>query len=218
MRLLDLFCGAGGAAMGYHRAGFDEIVGVDIAQQKRYPFEFVQADALEYVAEHGQKFDLIHASPPCQRYTLMNQRWPGAQEKHPDSLPPTREALMTTGRSYVIENVVGAPMRDFITLCGRSFGLGTHRHRKFETNFFLFSTPMWCRGWRDHAGVYGAHPDGGKIWTRKDGSAPLLRVGSLEEARSRMGINWMVWDELKEAIPPAYTEFIGREFLRQLQC
>ena len=200
--------------MGYHRAGF-EVVGVDTAFQKHYPFEFYQADALTYPPD---SFDVIHASPPCQAYSSMNRRWPGAQDKWPRLIEPLREALKATGLTYVIENVVGAPMENYITLCGRSFDLGTHRHRKFECSALLLNTPMWCRGWRDHAGVYGRYPDGGRIWTRKDGHAPLVRVGSLLEAQQRMGIDWMTWPELKEAIPPAYTEYIGRQLMAYLQA
>lgn len=199
--------------MGLHRAGF-EVIGFDIEPQKNYPFEFHQQDAFDVDLSD---FDAVWASPPCQRYSLMNQRWPGAAEKWPDLVPEIRSRLDTAGRPYIIENVIGAPMKNFITLCGRSFGLGTHRHRKFETNWLALATPMWCKGWRDHAGVYGNHPDGGRIWTRKDGHSPLLRVGSLEEANHRMGIDWMEWSELKEAVPPPYSEFMGKQLIKTLE-
>src|SRR5262245_2184895 len=118
MRLLDLFCGAGGAAMGYHRAGFDTIVGVDIKPQPRYPFTFVLGDALEYVKAHGHEYDAIHASPPCQDHV----RSPGPAPKHGTGwqLAATRDALLGT---WVIENVPGAPMRPDYKLCGCMFGL-----------------------------------------------------------------------------------------------
>ena len=136
MRLLDLFCGVGGAAMGYSRAGFDEIIGVDIAPQPRYPFTFVQADALEYVAEYGHEFDAIHASPPCQYYSRLHFL-PWLKDKvYWRSIPPTRDGLDSTGKPWVIENVedAGWDMLDSFTLCGRAFGLPIFRHRRFETS------------------------------------------------------------------------------------
>src|SRR5512139_314282 len=146
-RILDLFCGAGGAAVGYHRAGFD-VVGVDINPQPNYPFEFVQADALWALQQlqvgslldyHLSDFDAIHASPPCQRYSTATKR-NGTELEHPDLIGPTRELLQATGLPYVIENVVGAPLRDSILLCGSWFALGADgyrlkRHRLFETSW-----------------------------------------------------------------------------------
>jgi DNA (cytosine-5)-methyltransferase 1 len=131
MRLLDLFCGAGGAAMGYYRAGYTEIVGVDIHPQKRYPFTFVQGDALEYLAAHGHEFDLIHASPPCQAYSRARML---QGNDHPDLVGPTRELLIASGKPYIIENVVGAPLINPIRLTGTMFGLLTVRPRLFESN------------------------------------------------------------------------------------
>ena len=250
-RLLDLFSGAGGAAMGYHRAGF-EVVGVDIKPQPHYPFEFHQADALEYVAalaegiicpgcrsicagdhnsfwcdacgqlwpkghDWGAKFDAIHASPPCQAYTPMSNRWRAsgrATREWPRLIEPIRSLLEPLGVPWVMENVQGAPLRADVKLCGYPFGLRVHRHRLFETSGLIFGMTLQCRGWKDHVGVYGDHPDGGRLWTRKDGHAPLRRAASIEEGRAAMGIDWMDWPELKEAIPPAYTEWIGVQ-LRQ---
>jgi DNA (cytosine-5)-methyltransferase 1 len=136
MRLLDLFCGAGGAAMGYHRAGFDEIVGVDIEPQPRYPFAFFQGDALEYCAAHGSEFDAIHASPPCQAYTRMARgllESQGRGREYPDLIHATRSALHLAGVVSVIENVPGAPLLGPVMLCGSSFGLLVQRHRLFES-------------------------------------------------------------------------------------
>lgn len=211
--LLDLFCGAGGAARGYQQAGF-YVVGVDIKPQPRYAGdEFIQADAMTFPLDG---YDAIHASPPCQAYTLMNQRWPGAADKHPRLIEETRSRLTESSALFVIENVVGAPLRNAIKLCGSNFGLGTVRHRLFESNAFMLAPGCHCRGWRDHAGVFGMHPDGGRLWTRKDGHAPQRRVGSLLEGQQRMGIDWMVWTELKEAIPPAYTHYIGTQLMAVL--
>lgn len=199
-RLLDLFCGAGGAAMGYHRAGFD-VVGVDVVDQPRYPFEFIQADATEFPLDG---FDAIHASPPCQAYTTMNNR-------HGSSSPPliaqTRELLEATGVPWVIENVSGAlsQMRSPIELTGEMFGLRVHRPRLFESNIALLAPARPPRQ-LDPVAVYGKQ-DGRRLWTRADGSE--LRVANVETGGAAMGIDWMTWDELREAIPPAYTEYIG---------
>jgi DNA (cytosine-5)-methyltransferase 1 len=158
-RLLDLFCGAGGAGMGYHRAGFD-VVGVDIASQKNYPFEFIQGDALAYCAEHGHEFDAIHASPPCQAHSAMKTMY-NARE-HLDLVPQTREALRATGKPYVIENVPGAPLITPFILCGTMFDLGwedaeLRRHRLFESSTFML-TPSCAHGRRrSTVGVYGGH-------------------------------------------------------------
>ena len=214
-RLLDLFCGAGGAAMGYYRAGFD-VVGVDIKPQPHYPFEFVQMDALDALmpGSFANTFDAIHASPPCQAYTPMSNRWRAngkATREHPRLIEPTRKMLTVAGKPWVLENVPGAPVRPDVKLCGYSFGLRVHRHRLFEVNAstLILGVPYSCRGWKDHVGVYGDHPDGGRLWDRKDGHVPLRRAASIEDGRDAMGIDWMDWPELKEAIPPAYTEWIG---------
>lgn len=132
MKLLDLFCGAGGAAMGYSLAGFTEIVGVDIRPQKHYPFTFVQGNAFEYLASHGHEFDLIHASPPCQRYTRTSVVH---RADHPDLLPVVLRILRAMRRPYVVENVPDAwrLMEASLVLCGTQFGLPIQRHRLFET-------------------------------------------------------------------------------------
>ena len=159
-RILDLFSGAGGAGMGYSRAGFD-VVGVDIAFQKNYPFTFHQGDALEFCREHGHEFDAIHASPPCQAFTAL-RTMPNAKE-HKDLLTPTRELLQEMGLPYVIENVPGAPMHNYVMLCGSMFGLGCadaelRRHRHFETWPFSVLTPPCAHGWKQRViGVYGGH-------------------------------------------------------------
>jgi DNA (cytosine-5)-methyltransferase 1 len=211
MRLLDLFCGAGGAAMGYHRAGFD-VVGVDIDEQPSYPFEFHQADALTYPLDG---FDVIHASPPCQAYAAL-----GAKDgRHLDLIPPTRAHLESSGRPWVIENIVGAPLRADLQLCGSMFGLGVRRHRLFESNVFLWRLPCQHRGQRRIRAYYGKK--GWLVWSpaaanvQKIGRRPLLR-GSVDLAPADMGIDWMGWDELRLAIPPAYTEYVGSQLTAAL--
>jgi len=195
MRLLDTFCGAGGAAMGYHRAGF-EVVGVDIAPQPHFPFEFHQGDALEYVREHGHEFDVIHASPPCQAYSRATA-WRGSREDHPDLIDLTRNALLATGRPYIIENVqeARALLRRPLMLCGTHFGLPIRRHRYFEVPLLgLVLTPT-CQ----HRDTDYSHDHGGKQ--------------TEAQYRDAMGCRWMTVHEAREAIPPAYTEWLGRRIL-----
>lgn len=216
-RLLDLFCGAGGAAMGYHEAGF-EVVGVDLHPQPRYPFRFVQADALQFLRACGHLFDAGHASPPCQAHTNMSNRWRGQgtlADERVDLIGATRDALIASGLPYVIENVPGAKavMRDPIRLTGELFGLAVHRPRLFEVNWLLGQPKLPPKNKRPVA-VYGAM-DGRLLWKRKDGSE-LRAPKSLEEPSAAMGIDWMEWHELKEAIPPAYTRWIGERLIQTL--
>lgn len=221
LRLLDLFCGAGGAAMGYHRAGF-EVVGVDIAPQKHYPFEFHQADALEYVQKYGGQFDAIHASPPCQRYSSASFSR-SVRNRHPDLVPVTRDCVVESRKLYVIENVFGAPLaRGSIMLCGLMFGLKVFRHRWFEVPGLpiaphhpshkgkLIGRGGFCCVCGHGGGVSGRmrtqfhrESDGGFKDTKRDWAIA-------------MGIDWMTRKELSQAIPPAYTEFIGRQLYRSI--
>ena len=183
-RLLDLFSGAGGAAMGYHEAGFD-VVGVDIDPQPRYPFEFHQADALTFPLDG---YDAIHASPPCQAYTQLGKG------EHPRLIEPIRVRLQSAGVPYVIENVVGAPLRNPVKLCGSTFGLHVKRHRLFETNVPMLVPPCYHPPGEDIRAYYGK--PGWLVWTpgaaavQKRGRRPLLR-GSVERAPADMGIDWM---------------------------
>lgn len=198
-RLLDLFCGGGGAGMGYSRAGFD-VVGVDIAPQPRYPFAFVQDDALDYLRAHGHEFDAIHASPPCQAYSTL--RALQGDTEYPDMVDETRDALVASGVTWVIENVMSAPLQSGITLCGGMFGLRTYRHRRFESSVLMFQP---------------YHPPHvAKTSTKKrracwDAGMHVSVTGDVGVyvGRLAMGIDWMQGNELSQAIPPAYTEFIG---------
>lgn len=204
-RLLDLFCGAGGAAMGYHRAGFD-VVGVDVAPQPRYPFRFIQADALDYATENAWHFDAIHASPPCQRFSAMSSCRPGLADNYSDYIAATRDLLDEAHMPYVIENVPGAPLRTDLTLCGFMFGLELYRHRIFEiSGGDLFVAP-----------VHPAHTmpaSKAGHWTPGTVMSVSGHIAPIAKAREVMGIDWMSRDELAEAIPPAYTEHIGAELL-----
>lgn len=200
-RLLDLFCGAGGAGMGYSRAGFD-VVGVDINPQPRYPFEFVHGDAIAYLAQHGREFDAIHASPPCQTYSKMSNCRPGLAAGYPDLVGPTRSALDGTGLPYIIENVVGSPVRHDVTLCGLMFGRQLYRHRVFESNF-----PLIQPGHVPHTlpGSKAGHWQPGTIISISGHISPIAL------AREVMDIDWTNRHELAEAIPPYYTTFLGHQ-------
>jgi DNA (cytosine-5)-methyltransferase 1 len=204
-RLLDLFSCAGGAGMGYHRAGFD-VVGVDIDPQPNYPFEFHQDDALKYLLEHHDQFDAFHASPPCQAWTKA-QRIQG--NTHPDFVAATRAAFELIGKPWVIENVEGAPLVDPIMLCGASFPeLRTYRHRLFESNLTIFAPAH-----REHTAPLrkmGRRPEPGEFMH------VVGHFSGVDLARQAMGIDWATRDELAEAIPPAYTEHIGRQLLDHL--
>lgn len=206
MRLLDLFCGAGGAGMGYHRAGF-EVVGVDIAPQPHYPFEFHRADALEYLTAHGHEFDAIHASPPCQRWAGIT-RTAGTQDEYPDLITPLRPLLQATGLPYVIENGVNAPLLGTLILCGTMFGLLLQRHRLFETNPPILFPPYSCNHHRKVV-KHGRKPDRDKHFAGVTG-----HFSDVEFAKQAMGIDWMTQGELAEAIPPAYTEYLGRYLIQ----
>lgn len=209
-RLLDLFCGAGGSAVGYHRAGFD-VVGVDLKHQKNYPFEFHQADAMRFLEDVAinnwwDGFEVVHASPPCQRYSAIT-RVQGTPTDHPDLVAPVRQLLQSLAVPYVIENVEGAPLLNAITLCGSMFGLGVRRHRQFEVNGAdMLVIP--CDHSRRAVPVYGNA--GGT--SRRDG----VRFPNTAERCEAMGIDWMTGAELSQAIPPAYTEFIGRRIMEAL--
>jgi DNA (cytosine-5)-methyltransferase 1 len=189
--------------MGYHRAGFDEIVGVDIKPQPHYPFEFHRGDALEFLELFDlADFDAIHASPPCQAYSWAAKRW---NRPRTDLIPETRRLLATSGLPYVIENVVGAPLVEPIVLCGAMFDLEVIRHRLFESNVWLFSMP--------HPPHRGTVKDGTYITVAGHGGDNIRGRGSRKVKRRAMGIDWMTDAELNEAIPPAYTEWIGRRIL-----
>ena len=223
--------------MGYHRAGFADIVGVDLADQPRYPIDFIQGDALQVLSALGDggcmkvatrsgrwfelaDFDAIHASPPCQHASDLRYFHPGRD--YPDLIQPTRDALLSTGKHYVIENVEGASLIEPITLCGSMFGLGAQcndgkwhqlrRHRRFECSFYFLVRPCHHKG--KPIGVYG---NGGGNKARVEAGLVNGMTGTAQERRDAMGIDWMTREELSQAIPPVYTEYIGRYLLAVLE-
>ena len=203
--------------MGYARAGF-RILGVDIEPQPHYPFDFIQADALGFPLDGC---DAIHASPPCQFFSQMSNRWKGAGGKrdgHLDLLTPTLERLRPLALPWVVENVPGAcpPLRPILSLHGGCFGLGVHRPRLFESNILLLA-PRAPRA-VEPLGVYGKGPDGRMLWRRSeyrklDGRLLFRAPRSLAEAQEAMGMPWGDWKGVKDALPPAYCEHIGAQLL-----
>ena len=201
MKLLDLFCGAGGAAVGYNRAGFEDITGVDIKPMPRYPFEFVQGNALEYLRKYWRLFDFIHASPPCKEYTKAGKQWRMMGREYPDLIAPTRELLIKTSKPYVIESVPGAPLINPIILNGAMFGLMVHRTRLFECSF---DVPFFLLPQNKKPVKMGRPVKEGDV------IQPVGHFSGVAYAREQMEIDWMNQAELAQAIPPAFTEFIGR--------
>ena len=205
MKLLDLFCGAGGASMGYHMAGF-EVTGIDVKHGKRYPFTYIRGDVRDYLNnDFLSQFDVIAASPPCQTHSatkhLRNAQ--GKTTSKIDMIPEVRAALIASGKPYVIENVPQSPLIDPIQLCGSGFGLKVRRHRLFESNMPLVGNTCNHKAQGKPVGIYGSMrdeiPNGGHT------------AKTMTEANEAMGIDWMIWGELVESIPPAYTKFIGEQ-------
>lgn len=223
--MLDLFCGAGGASKGYDEAGFD-VVGVDHKPQPRYPYLFCQMDAMEALERllagkklvfrqkdeariiYLQSISAIHASPPCQAYSVATPD----KSKHPDLIGPVRELLKKTGKPYVIENVPGAPLCGYITLCGLMFDLKVFRHRWFECNWRIQNMPhISHKGKAIGEGYFSVCGNSGG-WTKW--GKKKVRKGNIKECRDAMGIDWMTRKEIVQAVPPAYTKYIGTELMR----
>jgi DNA (cytosine-5)-methyltransferase 1 len=213
-RLLDLFCGGGGASAGYHAAGFD-VFGVDIADQPDYPFPFLRADALDVLSDavFVAGFHVVHASPPCQAYSCATPTT--RRTEHPDLVGPVRTLLRAAVAAevgpavYVMENVPGAPMPDAVTICGDALRLGVRRHRLFESNLPMFGTPCWHDRPTRSVPVYGSYGQR----PGRDGGRP---GPTAEQGRAAMGIDWLPWPALVQAIPPAYTHWLGVQLVTHL--
>lgn len=216
MRILDLFCGAGGAAMGYHRAFPDaEIIGFDIKPQPNYPLTFHQGDAVEVakrvelaatVLAYTGLPDLVHASPPCQQFTAYRRKGHGVGDGYPNLIPAIRELLQASGVPYVIENVPGAPLVNPVQLCGSSFGLDVRRHRLFETSF-LIEAPACDHGWQTPR----FPPATNRTNLRSTVEVGVYRI-PLATQKAAMGVDWpCTLHELSEMVPPAYTQWIGEQ-------
>ena len=204
MRLLDLFCGAGGAGVGYHRSGF-EVVGVDINPQPHYPFEFYQSDAFDYLLEHGNEFDIIHASPPCQAYSEATPIT--TKSNHPRLIGVLHKLFVDIKKPYVIENVEGSRkyLKNPVMLCGSMFGLGVWRHRYFEIYPIFLMSPSTCQ--------HNGHP----VTINPPANARKNQgKRNFEKEKVAIGIDWMNKQEISQAIPPAYTEFIGKKLMETL--
>ena len=201
-RLLDLFCGAGGGSVGYARAGF-EVVGVDIEPQPRYPFEFHQADAMTFSLDG---FDVIHASPPCQRYTQLGTR--EDLSDYPDLVDALRARLNAAGLPWVIENVPGSPLRNPVMLCGAMFGLRAYRHRLFESSKALTVPPH-----PKHSVRVNRRGENRREHWATGGFITITGDVGTYCGPEAMGIDWMTGNELSQAIPPVYTEYLAKQFL-----
>lgn len=208
--VLNLFCCQGGSGAGYGDAGFT-VYGVDQSPQPRYPYPFVQADALEFLTRHrdwiSECVSLVDASPPCRLYSVT-QRIQG--NDHPDLIGPVRELILATGVPYVIENVADAEpeLKNPVTLCGTMFGLRTYRHRLFETGGWELTAPEHPEHVQDTVKM-------GRPLQPGDFYHAVGNFSGVEYARQDMGVTWMSRDGIRECVPPAYTEYIGRQFLAQ---
>lgn len=208
LTVLDLFCCQGGAGMGYHLAGY-RVLGIDLFDQPRYPFTFDQADALAYLADHGDRFDFIHASPPCQGYSdaqVLQGR------EHPMLIAPVRELLEATGRPWVIENVPGArgELRDPVVLCGLMFGHRTYRDRLFETGGGLVLPQP------EHPAHDAPITKMGRPRRPGEMAHYVGNFSGVAEARDDLQVPWMSRDGIRECVPPSYTRWIGEHAMQQL--
>jgi hypothetical protein len=217
-RLLDAFCGVGGATRGYQEAGF-YVIGVDINPQPDYcGDEFVQMDAIKFIRKHRRRFDVVHASPPCQDFSVLTlgNRARGLFDNHQNLIAPTRAALLKTKGPWVMENVMGAPMRNDLELCGLMFNLPLLRHRKFELHGFSVQTPEHPshKGHRVKGYRHGKLVDGDLYGVYGSGGSK----GSLKEWQRAVGVDWTRnFHSLSECIPPSYSRHIGLAMMKALR-
>jgi DNA (cytosine-5)-methyltransferase 1 len=207
LRLLDLYCCGGGASYGYEQAGF-RVTGVDIVEQPRHRGTFFRADAITYLKENHHNFDVIHASPPCQAYSMASMQFRSAGKKYADLIAPTRAALQEIGKPYIIENVPGSPLIDPIELCGAMFGMRTYRHRLFESNMPLVAPP---HPKHEAPSAKMGRPTKGGEFIQYVGHFPGVKL-----VQEMTGLHWLGQKELAQSIPPQYTRFLGAQVLECL--
>lgn len=222
-KLLDLCCCAGGAAMGYHQSGF-KVTGVDIKKQPNYPFKMVVADAVAYLRKHGHKYDAFHASPPCQKWSCSTSLAQSKGKEYPDIIAPIRDELEKLGKPYIIENVMQAPIRPDIVLCGYMFGLKVIRNRKFELgNWFCLQPGFPVRKGSaidgDFVSVFGKASWNQNKAQKERGTECKFKKGTiLETWKYAMGIDWKITDiEISESIPPAYSKYLGEQLIQYMK-
>ena len=206
-KLLDLYCCGGGAGYGYEQAGF-EVTGIDIAPQPKHRGAFIQADAIEYLKAHWHEYDVIHASPPCQAYSMASMQFRIVGKEYVDLIEITRAELIKTGKPYIIENVPGSPLINPIELCGAMFGMRTYRHRLFESNFLIIP-PAHPKHIAPNAKMGRPVKDGEFI--QYVGHFPGVKL-----VQEMTGLHWLGQKELAQSIPPQYTKFIGEQIIKQL--
>lgn len=231
IKILDLFCGAGGCSVGYYQAAAElsikvKITGVDNRPQPNYPFKFVQMDALKYLRLHGHRFDVVHASPPCQHYSKSTAGHKNKGKEYPDMVPVVRAELTRINKPFIIENVSKTAVRPDVELVGYMFGLRVIRRRIFELhNIFMLQPGIPKKPGEiangDYVSVYGnaSWKNTGNVLSgsRKLVIPPWRKETVVKTWAYAMGIDWMKKDkELSQAIPPAYTHFIGMNVFPQL--
>ena len=204
LKLLDLYCCGGGAGYGYELAGFD-VTGVDIETQPNHRGKFILDDAIQYLKNHYQEYDIIHASPPCQKYSKSSMQFRLIGKEYPDLIEITRNELIKTGKPYIIENVPGSPLIDPVILCGSMFGMRTYRHRHFESNMPL-SAPI-------HLKHIVANAKMGRKAKANENIQYVGHFSGLKEVRDMTGLYWLNQYELAQSVPPQYTEYIGKKVM-----
>lgn len=207
LKLLDLYCCGGGAGYGYELAGF-EVTGVDIDPQPKHRGNFIQSDAIEFLMDNYKNYDVIHASPPCQEYSMSSKQFRIKGKKYPDLINKTRDALITIGKPYIIENVPGSPLVNPITLCGTMFGMDTYRHRLFESNMNL-TTPIHKKHVNKNAKMGRAPKEGEFIQY-------VGHFSGVKKVQEMTGLHWLGQYELAQSIPPQYTHYLGKQILNIL--
>jgi len=207
-KLLDLYCCAGGAGYGYEQAGFD-VTGVDITEQPRHKGKFIKSDAIEYLKANYKKYDAVHASPPCQEYSMSSLQFRVAGKKYDDLISVTRDALIKTGLPYIIENVPGSPLINPITLCGLMFGMKTYRHRLFESNIYLKSPK--------HDKHIHANAKMGRKVKDDEFIQYVGHFSGVKLVQEMTGLYWLGQKELAQSIPPQYTKYLGEQLINFLK-